>query len=293
VILRGQATLNKNDHVKIALVKKLNRRDWIAKAAAGLLVGSLAPCGHLQAGLLELRPREAGQKGKLLHAVAKGRAFLISVFDPALDLMPEYRGSTVYWLSHDNYLAAKVLKAANPEMAARIERAIRSYGVAQSGKIEILFDEAAKPLPFRRFELLNVKRIGNKTVKTERAGDEPLSGWQDYADLLFFAVMALAEIRPKEARRHFEQAIALWDGQGFNDRVAQKSNQYATYKLALALLAARRLKTTPSVEKAILKRLLALQNAEGGWITDYNKKYRPLGQANVETTSLAILALSR
>ena len=279
-------------------MKELNRRDWIAKAAAGLLVGSFAPygdlqCGHLHGGLLEVRPEEAGQKGKLSHVVAKGRAFLVSLFDPALDLLPEYRGSPVYWLFHDNYLAAKVLKAAHSEMAARIERAIRSYGVVQSGKIEILFDEAVKPLPFRRFELLFVKQIGNKTVKTERAGDEAFSGWQDYADLLFFAVIALAESNPKAARSHFKRAITLWDGRGFNDRVARKSNQYATYKLALALLAARRLKVTPSVENAILKRLLMQQNAKGGWITDYDKKNRPLGQANVETTSLAILALSR
>jgi hypothetical protein len=285
--------VNKHDDVRMAPVKQLNRRDWIAKAAAGLLVGSLAPCGHLQGGLLEVRPREAGQKGKLADAVAKGRAFLVSLFDPALDLLPEYRGSPVYWLFHDNYLAAKVLKGAHPEMAARIERAIRSYGVVQSGKIEILFDEAAKPLPFRRFELLFVKQIGNKTVKTERAGDKPFSGWQEYADLLFFAVIALAESNPQQAKRHFERAIALWDGHGFRDQVARKSNQYATYKLALALLAAGKLKTTPTIEDAILKRLLAQQNAEGGWVTDYNKKNRPLGLANVETTSLAILALSR
>jgi hypothetical protein len=30
---------------------------------------------------------------------------------------------------------------------------------------------------------------------------------------------------------------------------------------------------------------------DGGWVTDYNEKGRPVGRANVETTALAVLAL--
>jgi hypothetical protein len=33
------------------------------------------------------------------------------------------------------------------------------------------------------------------------------------------------------------------------------------------------------------------QQKDGGWITDYDAERKPLGLANVETTSLAILAL--
>ena len=38
-------------------------------------------------------------------------------------------------------------------------------------------------------------------------------------------------------------------------------------------------------------RLLATQREGGGFVTDFNAQGRPVGQANVETTSLAILAL--
>jgi hypothetical protein len=39
---------------------------------------------------------------KLAEAADRGRRFLDSLVDPALDLLPEYRGAKVYWLFHDN-----------------------------------------------------------------------------------------------------------------------------------------------------------------------------------------------
>ena len=83
----------------------------------------------------------------------------------------------------------------------------------------------------------------------------------------------------------------MWDGKGFNDRVARKNGIYATYKLALAVLAAARLDKQSDALAAVLERLLAQQGRDGGWITDYDKTGKPVGMANVETTSLAILAV--
>src|SRR5713101_4751528 len=73
--------------------------------------------------------------------IASGERFLTNLFDPTLDLLPEYRGAKVYWLYHDNYLAAKILKSSRPDLATRIEAAMRRFGVSHSGKIEILFNE--------------------------------------------------------------------------------------------------------------------------------------------------------
>ncbi len=42
---------------------------------------------------------------------------------------------------------------------------------------------------------------------------------------------------------------------------------------------------------AVLNRLLAQQARDGGWITDYTASGKCVGLANVETTSLAILAI--
>src|SRR5262249_9002983 len=93
-----------------------------------------------------------------------------------------------------------------------------------------------------------------------------------------------------KARRHFDQGVRLWDGVGFKDRVAKQADRYAAYKVALALLAADRLKVQPPVKEALVDRLLKQQGEDGGWVTDYDQKGKPLGRANVETTALAVLA---
>ncbi len=59
----------------------------------------------------------------------RGREFLVSLLDPGLGLLPEYRGANVYWLFHDNYLAAKVLAVSHPKIAQNIMAAIHREGI--------------------------------------------------------------------------------------------------------------------------------------------------------------------
>jgi len=227
-------------------------------------------------------------RGGDADAVARGREFLAGLFNPELRLLPEYAGAKVYWLYHDNYLAAKVLAPTHPDLARRITEAIRAHGVVRSGKIEILFGEAGQPLPFRHYELREVTKIGPAMIRTEVVTDQPNANWREYADLLLLA--ALAEPNAAEARSHFEAALTMWDGTGFRDKVETKDHRYATYKLALALLAARHLGQTPVVLNDIRSRLLAAQADTGGWLTDYRPDGAVISLTNVETTSLAILA---
>ena len=221
--------------------------------------------------------------------IARGREFLAGLFNPELGLLPEFPGAHVYWLYHDNYLAAKVLASTHPDIARRIAAAIRAHGVVRSGKIEILFGEAEHPLPFRHYELRDVTKLGPAVIRTEVVTDVPNPTWREYADLLLLA--ALAEPDAAEARRDFDAALALWDGTGFADRVLAHDHHYATYKLALAILAARHLGQTPPALAAIHARLLTAQAATGGWRTDYLPDGTVIGLANVETTALAIIAL--
>ena len=66
---------------------------------------------------------------------------------------------------------------------------------------------------------------------------------------------------------------------------------HRVYKLALAMIAAERLSAAADLPGGLLDRLLGLQADSGGWITDYNASGERIGQANVETTCLAILGL--
>jgi len=138
--------------------------------------------------------------------------------------------------------------------------------------------------------LTNVAVVEGQIIRTELVTTNILNGWNEYADLLLLASMAQARAAPADARKDFEKAVAMWDGEGFKDQAAKHSGIYATYKLALYLIAAARLNILPPHRDEVIARLLAMQSPDGGWKTDY-KEGKPVGLANVETTSLSVLAL--
>ena len=231
-----------------------------------------------------------GAQGDIAQRIQRGESFLTNLFDASLQLLPEYKGSITYWLFHDNYLAAHLLAQSRPDLSQRIRSSLEKFGTTNSGKIEIVFDEATRPLPFRMYALTNVTRIDGKTIRTELVTTNILTGWDQYADLLLLASIAQARSAPADARRNFDRAAAMWDTEGFQDPASKHGRRFATYKLALYLIAANRLGISPPHRVEVIERLLAMQTPDGGWITDY-KEGKPLGLANVETTCLALLAL--
>jgi hypothetical protein len=278
----------------------MRTRSWSAIVAIAplLLAAHLADAVELPAQDAGLRPTAPAdpklaskESATLSHCVGQGLGFLTNLFDAELNLLPEYRGAQVCWLYHDNYLAAKLLAPTRPDLASRITRAIADFGATNSGKIEIVFGEAKSPLPFRHFLLTNVTTVAGKTIRTELLTQEVMLGWEAYTDLRLLAALALAQIQPKAARRHFDAATALWDGQGFDDPATRSLKRYSTYKLALYLLANQRLGARSALRAKVLDRLLAQQNAEGGFVTDYLANGSLSGVANVETTCLSVLAL--
>jgi hypothetical protein len=221
--------------------------------------------------------------------VARGREFVAGLLDPSLGLVPEYRGASVYWLFHDNYLATKVLGRTHPKVARTLRASMRREGVERSGKIELLFGELPEPLPFHEYQLKDVRREGTRLIRTEVATQKPLNGWAQYADLLLMA--SLAEKAPSKARQSWDDAMRMWDGVGFLDAAARQAHRYATYKLALALMAARSQHPPATCPAGLMERLMSLQQTSGGWVTDYDSNGTAVGLANVETTCLTILGL--
>ncbi|PYJ07944.1 MAG: hypothetical protein DME25_02670 [Verrucomicrobia bacterium] len=228
--------------------------------------------------------------GEPTQQIQRGESFLTNLFDASLHLLPEYPGCSTYWLFHDNYLAAHLLEKTRPDLSRRIRATLARFGVTNSGKIEIVFGEAQQPLPFRTYVLTNVAVLEGKTVRTELVTTNILSGWDEYADLLLLASLVEAGSAPAKARKEFDRAVAMWDGEGFMDRATKATGVYAAYKLALYLIAADRLHVWAPPRDEAIARLLAMQSPEGGFKTDY-KAGKPLGAANVETTCLSLLAL--
>jgi hypothetical protein len=277
-------------------MKPISRRDMLHQVCwlgTGVAIGlplatstGAAPPGETPVATV---PKPSQGSTAPSDAIRRGRAFLVGLLDPDLGLLPEYRGASVYWLFHDNYLAAKALAATYPETARSIKEAIRREGVEQSGKIEMIFGEAKQPLPFRQFELRDVRRAGTKIIRTEVVTNRVLEGWEAYADLLLLA--CIAEPNRQAARKHWDAAMKMWDGKGFLDAAARHLERYSTYKLGLALLTAGRLSPPAKPPPALLEKLLALQDDSGGWITDYDSAGKKIGLANVETTCLSILGI--
>ena len=136
-----------------------------------------------------------------------------------------------------------------------------------------------------------MKRVGEIVIRTEVVGKKVHEDWERYSDLLFMATIAEAGQEKSKAVGHFEAGMKTWDGKGIRDRASEKGGLYATYKLALALIAGARLDRKAGERAEMLKRLVGKQRQDGGFVTDYDDKGKPVGQANVETTCLAILAL--
>jgi hypothetical protein len=149
--------------------------------------------------------------------------FLANLFDPRLNLLPEYRGANVYWLSHDNYLAAKALSASHPKMAQSIMVVIDHESPFSPGRIGLIFGEGDKAWPFRESQLVDVRHVGTNTIRTEIEPGLVFTDWSEYADLDLLACI-VEEHRGNEsaAHQHFEDAMRLWDGKGFLDEAARQ-----------------------------------------------------------------------
>lgn len=222
--------------------------------------------------------------------IAQGREFLAGLFDSELGLLPEFRGAKIYWLSHDNYLAAKVLEKSHPKVSSTIMETIQHEELGQSdGKTEMLFGESKTILPFRQYDLSVVRKVGDKTIRTEVATERLMKDWERYVDLLFLA--AIAKGKYPAAKQHWDEAMKKWDGQGFADPATTSQKSYSTYKLALAVISACRLGCDAELPQVLIDRLTSLQADSGGWITNYESNGTPQGFANVETSCLAIIAL--
>jgi parallel beta-helix repeat protein len=126
----------------------------------------------------------------------------------------------------------------------------------------------------------------NITLNNETGALNP----NNYADIAFLEAIYYSNVGLAQ-NSSFAYTIGqvMFDGNGLKDTVFQ--GQYQTYKLALYIYASIILdqQFPLSTETTLLK----MQAASGGFYTGYDQNYSTNGtNTNVETTSLAILALT-
>ena len=232
-------------------------------------------------------------------AIERGTAFLQARFDPALGLVQEspVLRPTSFFLANDALLVSHVLTLTGAtEMAATLDATLAKYGVAGNDFIEAAW---GTPIPWPPKHFADpgdlVAEVGGKQVLTIRHdGPGYFYDWSAYGNLAFMAAVNEANQGNGEAaRRLYEIEAATFDGRGFADKAYWDRNEvYETLGVAWGVYAAALLCTPPPPE--MLAALLAQQNpVSGGFHTHYTAGEDRLADANVETTSMALLALLR
>ena len=241
-----------------------------------------APCSDATAAPLAL---------PLRAPVAGALAFLHTQYDPGIKLLRESPivAPDRHWLATDNRLAVYALEAAGDGLAPIVAAALAEYSAQfdapQHGLIEALTGAPVAWPPRTHTHTELAAGVWHE----ERLSGVAMDDWLAYADLtLYGALEAWNRGDVQEARRRYAAALAMFDGTGFADRA--RDSHYTTYKTALALGVGQRLGEPLRAE--LLATLLSKQDASGGFVTLYNLQGIPEGDANTETTSYAVLALT-
>lgn len=231
--------------------------------------------------------------------ISRALAFLDARRSPALGLLNEAptAAPNTYWLTNDNALAAYAYqRMGRPAASAEITAAILRYGQPTSGLIEVLWGEEIE-FPPAAAETIDLARAGENQIRQEQHTSGPrFEDWAEYADLGFYgALNAFHRGRAAEAREIYAAAMSLYNGAGFRDKAFTAEAGYETYKLALALYAGAQIRAENPPGSAaaaeIRAAMLAMQRPDGGFTTHYRDLTHPTGDANTETTALALLAL--
>jgi len=263
----------------------------------GVIVALLAGLIGLTAG--------CSSTSEMDRATRDMKDYLLAGYDPGLQLIRESPNANpgIYWLFSDNYLAFLALRDAESETASRIWEALEGYDYDHSQRWKAL---EGKVVPVDLFATgvtaENITGEQPQQIRTEIPDPQiHMQDWQEYADrLLMAAINEANQGDGEEALGLFEKAQMMFDGSGLADRVFEVHGYYATYKLALYLLAADRLDIVLAERQKVEDLLLSLQekdpdsNRFGGVYTEYDLEGNPYPHTdtNTETTSLALLALA-
>lgn len=217
--------------------------------------------------------------------LGRGLSFLARQVDAAPGLLhasPTQRD--VHWLAPDNLLVEWVLQEANAEkLSVTIDTTLHEYAITGNGLLEILRGVAVDwPLHTRV-----ATEVAPAIWLESYTGEGVIDDWAGDARLGFFgALNAANQGDAAQANALYAAVMERFDGTGFAGDAA--AGQYATADLALALLAGERL--DQPVNDAIVRRLLALQTADGGFAAHYTAA-GPADGADTMTTAYALLAL--
>ncbi|MCL4832747.1 MAG: hypothetical protein KJZ86_09910 [Caldilineaceae bacterium] len=244
-------------------------------------------------------------------AIANGQRFLAGQYNPSYGLLQESPniGQHRYYLTNDNALAAYVFEqTGESEMAATLRASLDRYGYDRNGFVEVAWGEVIVWPPLHHKDIVVEQKGSGECdfLDAEEAG--PLADcvlqethtpdlgffydWSSFSNLhCMGAVNQYNRGNLAVARWLYETELSTFDGIGWADEAwRRRDGVYETIGPAWCVYAGALLGAP--VNKPLLAVLLAQQNpATGGFHTHYRRDAFQLTDPNVETTSLALLAL--
>lgn len=232
--------------------------------------------------------------------IQRGLDFFDNRYNPAIGLLNESPivAPHKYWLTTDNALAAYAFeKLGKLDMRETLRASMRHYGYHSNGLIEVVWGVPVlwPPSVERQVMLFSVGKddqghlgeIWQEFHDTEKR----FLDWQEYSNLGFLgALNEHNQGHADQAREIFAKTLQQFDGTGFHDKAYL--THYETYKLALALYVGATIHAPMPLGAKLESALRAMQATDGGFTVLYRDLQTPEGDANTETTALALLALN-
>jgi hypothetical protein len=204
----------------------------------------------------------------------------------------------VYWLYSDNLFSSLALAQWEPAIAANVSRTISQYHVPPSGKFEAVngsvigLDRDASNIIIERTSTYAILiRIHNGSLTG--------ADWYYADDATYRALSLYYEGHTQEAATWLSHVFDMWNGTCLADESTKPAptslngaptdaNYCDQFEVGLALFAARVLDINYAQIRSMEQFLWSAQNELGG-IRSLTQNGIPLGTANCETTSLALL----
>ena len=195
-------------------------------------------------------------------------------------------GRRIY-VASDNLLAQRALELLGSPLADEVRETLWiEYSGGYDGLHEGLLGENIT-WPPKTPSNITLGQCGGFDVIWEIRDGSIMNDWGEYGDLLACHAIAF------HSESSLEKLLNLFDSKGIRDRVYETTGLYETYKLAMAILAYRSLQPAGHLKtyEAMVDIMLGMQRGDGGVVTHYDEGLGHVGDANTETTSLAVMAL--
>ena len=245
---------------------------------------SLSSCFAIEAQTIPATPTP--ERPNVQPAIDSALAFLQAQYNPTYKLLQESPdiGKHRYYITNDNVLAARVFTLYG------IEIDIDLRNQPDNNFIDIALGYSILWPPYHHADVVIEQHGEDQILYETHNGPGYFSDWSGFSNLACMAVVNEFNASHLEtARSLYQYQLNKFDGLGWPDLAYQRRDGvYETLGLAWCLYAGALLEQ-PSVE--VMGMLLAQQGTHGGFHTHYRAEANQLADPNIETTSMAIIAL--